>query len=817
MNKILVIDDDPALRRSTMAALRKHGYEVIGAEDGAAGLALAFAERPSLVLSDVNMAGTDGFAVLKELRGHPQTAAIPVIIMTGATQAADARFSMDKGADDYLPKPFRMEQMLTAVGARLDRCEAAAAQTGSERLKAREKLKLLTSALEAAAHGIVITELSGKILWVNHAFTRLTGYTTAEVFGQSPAILGSGRHDPEFFAAMWRTVLAGDPWHGELVNRRKDGSLYDEEMTITPVRDAAGDVHNFIAIKQDVSDRKKIEHVLAFERDLLQSLMDNLPDYIYFKDDCSRFTRINQAHARHLGLRHPDDAIGKTDADFFSMGSSRQKLVDERRLFITGEPILGLVEVAEREGEKLWVSSTKVPLRNAAGQITGLVGISRDITAQKVAELERLAMQNRYQVLFESASEAIMTSANGIFLDCNRAALKMFRCPDKQQFIASAVASFSPPNQPDGARSPAAAEQHIAHAQAHGSAQFEWTYRRCNGEDFPTDVSLTAFWLGDQQVLQATVRDLTALKEVEKQKQMMEMQLRQSQKLESIGQLAAGIAHEINTPIQYVGDNARFFKDAFSSISSVLRSHAELVEAARRNAITPEMIEKNDALIVASDLSYLSIQIPQALQESLEGIERVTKIVRAMKEFSHPGGKDKSSADLNRAIESTIIVARNEWKYVADLTTDLEASLPFVPCLLGEFNQCMLNLIVNAAHAIGDVVKNLPGTKGLITITTRRAGDFVEIRVADTGTGIPEAARSKIFEPFFTTKDVGRGTGQGLSIIYGCIVKHHGGTVRFETETNCGTTFILQLPIHPPTMEPGGPAGTALEAPPSSQ
>jgi signal transduction histidine kinase len=275
----------------------------------------------------------------------------------------------------------------------------------------------------------------------------------------------------------------------------------------------------------------------------------------------------------------------------------------------------------------------------------------------------------------------------------------------------------------------------------------------------------------------------------------MEAQLVQAQKLESIGQLAAGIAHEINTPTQYVGDNTRFVKDSFAGIMQVLQDHAALLAAAQSNAVTPERLARSEQIIAAADLDYLCKQIPAALEETLEGVERVSKIVRAMKEFSHPGGREKTPADLNRAIESTATVAHNEWKYVAELKLELEPDLPVVPCFLGEFNQCILNLIVNAAHAIGDVVKKNPGTKGLITVQTRREGDHVEVRVADTGTGIPEAVRPKIFEQFFTTKEVGKGTGQGLAMIYASIVKSHGGTVAFETELGGGTTFIIRLPL----------------------
>jgi signal transduction histidine kinase len=170
-----------------------------------------------------------------------------------------------------------------------------------------------------------------------------------------------------------------------------------------------------------------------------------------------------------------------------------------------------------------------------------------------------------------------------------------------------------------------------------------------------------------------------------------------------------------------------------------------------------------------------------------------------MKEFSHPGTREKAPADLNRAIESTVTVTRNEWKYVAELKLELDPELPAVACLVGEFNQCIVNLVVNASHAIGDVIKGKPGTKGTITIRTRRDGEFAEVRVSDTGTGIPEAIRPRIFEPFFTTKGLGQGTGQGLAIIYASMVRRHGGTVSFETEVGKGTTFILRLPLVPPT------------------
>ena len=281
---------------------------------------------------------------------------------------------------------------------------------------------------------------------------------------------------------------------------------------------------------------------------------------------------------------------------------------------------------------------------------------------------------------------------------------------------------------------------------------------------------------------------------------MLEHDLVQAQKLESIGHLAAGIAHEINTPTQFVGDNVRFLSDSFTEINRLIEQYQRLLAAAKTGVCPEALIETCEAANRGADLEYLLAEIPKAIEQTVEGVGRVATIVRAMKEFSHPGSKEKASVDLNRAIESTVTVARNEWKYVADLQTNLDPSLPLVPCLVGEFNQVVLNMIVNAAHAIADAIKGTGG-KGTITICTSRVGDFVEVRIADTGLGIPESVRHKIFDPFFTTKEVGRGTGQGLAIARSVVVNKHGGTIDVESEVGKGTTFLIRLPLIAPSAE----------------
>lgn len=288
--------------------------------------------------------------------------------------------------------------------------------------------------------------------------------------------------------------------------------------------------------------------------------------------------------------------------------------------------------------------------------------------------------------------------------------------------------------------------------------------------------------------------DVTDREKAQSDRAMMEIQLRHAQKLESIGQLAAGIAHEINTPTQYIGDNARFLKDAFQDFTTLLERYDRLLKLAEVQTVPREVVERLAAEIHATDTDYLLREIPNAIQQSLEGVERVSTLVAAMKEFSHPGTKEKTPIDLNKSIESTITVARNEWKYVADLETHYDPALPLVSCLPGEFNQVILNLIVNAAHAIGAATEDGSRGKGMITVQTRDFSGWVEIRVQDTGTGIPQQIQTRIFDPFFTTKEIGRGTGQGLAIAYSVIVEKHGGTISFETAIGKGTTFKICLP-----------------------
>jgi len=533
----------------------------------------------------------------------------------------------------------------------------------TERKRTEEQTRLQTAALESAANGIVIVGRDGRVLWVNPAFTRLTGYTGEEVLGQTLRILNSGQQDSSFYRKLWQTVLAGGVWRGELVNRRKDGSLYTDEMTITPVRGAGEEITHFIAVKQDVTERRRAEEAVRASEERYRELFENASDMVFTTDLKGGMTSLNQVAAQTIGYSREE-----------ASGISLRQLVDCRhwpliddiraRLLAGDSAMTVEMEVRTKDGRRLLLE-VKPRLIYKDGKPVAMQGIGRDITGREMAEME----------------------------------------------------------------------------------------------------------------------------------------LRQAQKLESVGRLASGIAHEINTPIQFVGDNTRFLQDSFAGLQTLLAKYQELRDAAAAGPVDPAFLADLRRMEEASDCAYLVEEIPKALAQTLEGVTQVATIVRAMKEFAHPERKERVAVDINKALLSTLTVARNELKYVADVETDF-GELPLVVCNVSDLNQVFLNLLVNAAHAIADVVKQ-SGKKGKIRVRTMAEGKTVLVAISDTGCGIPEGIRSRIFDPFFTTKEVGRGTGQGLAIARSVVVERHKGSLTFESTEGEGTTFYVRLPVQSAEVSDG--------------
>lgn len=411
-----------------------------------------------------------------------------------------------------------------------------------------------------------------------------------------------------------------------------------------------------------------------------------------------------------------------------------------------------------------------------------------DITERKTLEVQLQASEDLFTLITQNIVDLMaIVDTSGHRIYSSPSYLRQLGYDSEEMISFSSTDLLHPEDQ---ARVVEALIRLFAEGRVDG---LHYRLRRKDGlyRDFESNGVVIPDALGNKAKALVVARDITERRAAEIEREQMEVQLRHSQKLEAIGQLAAGIAHEINTPIQYVGDNAIFLRDSFRELMGLLGGIQEMAAAG-------ELPDDCKERVQSLDLEYLREEIPRAIHQSLEGVARVAKIVSAMKDFSHPGGAVRERIDLNRAIESTITVSRNVWKYVATLESDLDPQLPLVPCFPGEFNQVVLNLLVNAAHAIEEANASKPaGSMGLIRVITRLVGDSVEIRISDSGTGIPEAIRSRIFDPFFTTKAVGKGTGQGLSIARAVIVEKHRGKIDLVSEPGQGTTFILQLPLMP--------------------
>ncbi|MGQ9563253.1 MAG: PAS domain S-box protein [Thermogutta sp.] len=418
--------------------------------------------------------------------------------------------------------------------------------------------------------------------------------------------------------------------------------------------------------------------------------------------------------------------------------------------------------------------------------------ILRDVTVRKRLEEQERQIHLLKQTILNAAADGIVgVDQAGRVTFVNPAAAAMLGF-SPEEIVGQVFHEVVHHSYPDGRPYPA--EKCPLTQLPDGTSGFEKLteeiFWRKDKTSFPVECAKRPIHEGERVTgVVITFRDISL-------RRMLEAKLRQAQKLESIGQLAAGIAHEINTPTQYIGDNISFVREAFAELSPLLGLCSQLrAKLTADEKIDDHLMDEFLATLRRTDVDYIHDEIPQALAEAMEGVNSVAKIVQSMREFSHPGAEAKQSVDFNRCVENTVTVSKNEWKYVAEMQLDLDHNLPPVSCFPNEINQLLLNLIVNAAHAIEEKIGRRPKIRGLITISTRQVGEWVELRVRDTGTGIPEAIRSRIFDPFFTTKPVGKGTGQGLAIAHSIVVEKHHGTIDFETTPGEGTTFVVRIPV----------------------
>ncbi len=599
-----------------------------------------------------------------------------------------------------------------------------------------------------------------------------------QVFGRDKPCITGAEDCP-----VQRCLQTGQTVHSRHCHQNRDGQAMSVEVTATPIRDKHGDVAWVMETFHDVSMEHNHIRQQRSNDNFLQTLINTASTPIYYKDLKGVYLGCNPCFSERILGCKPEAVIGKSLFDFTDRIPSdlldvyRRKdceLVERNGMQYYEAP----VQCADGERRE-FIFYTSV-FRDHDGRPAGIMGVMQDITALKRSQRQLQESKHRLQAILDGVQMGVMIIDAGTheILDVNACASSIIG-RSREDIIGRICHAFLCPAQVGkcpvtNPQQPITAEQH--------------TLLNAEGREIPILKSVQPLRLEGRDVLIESFMDIT-------EHQRNELEMQQLRKMEAIGRLAAGIAHEINSPMQYVGDNTLFLRDGFTDLMGLLSDYAKLLEQHPRSNLAAGIT----ARIAEINLDYLNKEIPNAIDQSLQGIERVNQMVRAMRDFAHPGTSERQSVDVNRAVQTTVTITRNYWKYHAEVNLDLAATLPMANCYAAELNQVILNLITNAADAIMEKFPDNNSRPGIITIKTRiGTDDMVEIHISDNGCGIPPEIRRRIFEPFFTTKKLGKGTGQGLAIAHSIMIEKQYGSIDVESIHGQGTTFILRLPINPP-------------------
>lgn len=789
--KVLLTEDQVSfadLVRSMLSEPEQVSFEVDWAPDLKSGLALLVKNQYDILLQDLHLPDSTGLDTLLTVR--KQNHDIPIVALTGLESETLEQEALKAGAQDFFKKTELSPKLLVRVikyaiqrrslELQLEKHAAELEARVQERTRQLQAAKdLWEKTFDAVPDRIAIIDKDFKIVKANIALAKVAGSKLEEIKGR---FCHEIMHCDEFVVphCPHELLLQDGAEHVEEIHSPSLGQ--DFLVSTSPLHDEDGQLIGSVHVARDITLLKEAQRSVAESERLHRMFMDNLPDPTVVYDNEGKVVFSNAAFESVFGWSLEELKDRKVD---FVPPEDLPETIEGIKRMMRGEPLVNFeTHRLTKDGRTLDILLNTAPLLGAANKQTGNIVNLRDITEVRQAEEAQKATEQKFQELVESMSEGLtMADPTGRIVYTNAKFCQMLGYP------AGGIAGML--------------FEDLLDENSRENFTKQWE-KRSAGEESKYEVVLnkkdggSIFAIVSPKIIRNSEGKMTsslAIMTDMTERKILEGQLVQAQKLEGIGQLAAGIAHEINTPTQYVSSNTGFLEEAFGDLAYLTNAQMELIAKLEAKGIELDEVARLKELAHELDYEFLADEIPKALSANKEGLARIAKIVLSIKEFAHPGQEEKQPADINKAIENTITVARNEWKYVADLETNLDPELQAVPCVVGEINQVILNLIVNAAHAIAEGSDGAKGGKGRIIITTRTKGDYAEVSIADNGPGIPDKIRNRIFDPFFTTKEPGKGTGQGLAIAHRSIVNNHDGEIGFQSSPGKGTTFTIRLPL----------------------
>jgi|GEM_PF-1265585 len=788
---VLLVDDQKLTHALIGKALAEMDLSLMSATSGREALGIIRETDVSLVLMDLMMPGMDGIETAKRIREAMAPRLVPVIFITAASPNEDSvRRAYEMGAVDFLYKPVSPSVLKAKVGV--------FTELHRQRMELEQRQEEYRDIIEAVATGMLTVDMQWRVAEANGSACAQFQIPRDEFIGtQVEDILGcEGQELTEEVSGLLDNNVA---FAMETLGHRSDGSHFNADLRGTAIM-AHGEPCILMCVN-DVSAYKRQETTCASDPaeglvrpgdrhpgpDSLHectpsldhpAILEAVPIPIYFKDIQGVIVGCNRAFLE-VFERGRDELVGKTVHELLPEQTAQSfELADQGLL--SGHAKLQSVhaEVTNSHGTPLRMVFQKTVYSTDEASPAGIVGIITEVTKKDESASPVQDRDHLFEAVLSGMKAALLLydQETGIVEEVNNVAEELLETP-RNEMIGHPFTDITCPRLTcrdcDMCRS--TQEPLLLN-------EMDTRLRRRDGITVPIHRSVFRISMGGRDKSVVIMFDNSRRK-------LLEQRLTRAQKLESLGTLASGIAHEINTPIQYVGDNLRFLEEAAGDLFAML----DTVEKRRAGLSNdyPDILEAIDR----RDYPFFKQDVPESIGQSLDGINKVSSVVKSMMQFSQPGSGRRCRHDLNAAVQDTINVTRSAWTSCARVVTDLDDSLPNILCDPSEINQVILNLLMNATHAMADRYGEQCDERGVITISTRHAGDAAELTVEDTGIGIPDEIMDKIFDPFFTTKSVGRGTGQGLSIVHTAVVERHSGSIDIISTPGEGTQVRILLPF----------------------